>query len=391
MTCSFLESFSLAKLIAPVTEGEFRQRYWEQMPLLVGRNNPQFYEDLFSLQDFDREVAGGPSYVKIAEASKKMSVRREGKTTTGLEALLADMRDGSTLVMDALNEREPKLRLLCRLLAQELSYRFQTNLYLTPPKGQGFTPHWDNHDVFILQVHGSKNWKIEKQRRTFPARSENMSNADEERIMAPESDAFTLHQGDLIYIPRGFVHAAECGEVSSLHITLGIHPETWSGLLHATINAFATGDRNLHRALPIGFLHGKRSELVSGLIAALQRVANENYLGAVVDQFCDEVPATFTLDVQGQVAEFMQPAPLTLGHKIGPRPGIVYTMHVESEAVRINYGGRKILFPDFLANPLEFTLNTPEYAIREIAGDLEDSEKLVFIERLLQEGLVVRK
>ena len=328
--------------------------------------------------------------MKIAEASKKKSAHHEGKTTTGLEAVLDDMRDGATLVMDALNEREPRLRLLCRLLAQELSYRSQTNLYLTPPKGQGFTPHWDNHDVFILQIHGSKHWKIEKERRTFPAITESMSREDEERVMAPDAHAFTLYKGDLIYIPRGFVHAAECGAKSSLHITLGIHPATWNGLLYATLKALSTSDRNLHRALPIGFLHGKRSELVSGLLAALERVSNEKYLGAVVDQFCDEVPSTFTLDVQGQVAEFMQPVPLTLADKIGPRPGIVYTMHVEGDVVRIHYGGRKILFPDFLANPLEFALNTPEYAIRDIAGELEDSEKIVFIECLLQEGLVVR-
>ena len=391
MICSFLENFSLTKLIDPISKAEFCERYWEQLPLLISRHNPQFYQDLFSLDDFDREVAGGAAYVKIAEASKKFSVRREGKTTPGLEAVLADMRDGSTLVMDALNEREAKLRFLCRILQQELSYRCQTNLYLTPPKGQGFTPHWDNHDVFILQVHGSKHWKIEKQRRTLPASYENMSNADEERVIALGADAFTLQQGDLIYIPRGYVHAAECGDEASLHITLGFHPASWSGLLEATIRALSTHDRNLHRALPMGFLQGKRSELVSGLLAALQRLANEKYLSLVVEQFCDEVPATFTLDVRGQIAEFMRPLPLRPWDKIGPRPGAVYTMHAEGENVRINYGGRKILFPDFLANPLEFTLNTPEYAIRDISGDLEDSEKIVFIERLLQEGLVVRR
>jgi hypothetical protein len=329
--------------------------------------------------------------VKVAEASKKKNVHHEGKTTFGLEAVLADMRDGGTLVMDALNQREPKLKLLCRLLEQQLSYRFQTNLYLTPPKGQGFTPHWDNHDVFILQVHGSKHWKIEKRRRTFPADDQQMSNADEERVLASDFDAFTLNQGDLIYIPRGFVHAAECGAEPSLHITLGIHPPNWNALLHATIKALARSDNDLRRALPMGFLQGKRSQLIDGILTALQKAANEEHLGAVVDQFCDEVPTTFTLDVLGQVAQFMQPPPLTPTDRIGPRRGIVYTMHAGRESVRINYGGRKILFPDFLSSSLDFALNTPEYAIQEIAGELADSEKIVFIERLLQEGLVVRK
>jgi hypothetical protein len=37
---------------------------------------------------------------------------------------------------------------------------------------------------------------------------------------------------------------------------------------------------------------------------------------------------------------------------------------------------------------MKFGLNTPSYAIGDIAGDLED-DKIVFAERLLQEGLVV--
>src|SRR5438445_1082816 len=137
------------------------------MPLMVLRNNPDFYGDLLTLQDFDRAVASAPAYVKAAEAKSKKSVRNESETASGLEHTLAEMRTGSTLVLDQLQQREPKLGLLCRLLEQELGHRFQTNCYLTPPQGQGFTPHWDNHDVFVLQILGSKQWKVEKQSRSL--------------------------------------------------------------------------------------------------------------------------------------------------------------------------------------------------------------------------------
>ena len=36
-------------------------------------------------------------------------------------------------------------------------------------------------------------------------------------------------------------------------------------------------------------------------------------------------------------------------------------------------------------------VSTPAFAIRELPGDLEDEERVVFIERLMQEGLVIRK
>jgi ribosomal protein L16 Arg81 hydroxylase len=32
----------------------------------------------------------------------------------------------------------------------------QTNIYLSPPNAQGFGTHFDSHDVFVLQVAGSK-------------------------------------------------------------------------------------------------------------------------------------------------------------------------------------------------------------------------------------------
>ena len=116
----------------------------------------------------------------------------KGVVTEGLEAILGDMRAGGTLVLDQLHHREPKLGLLCRVLAAELGHRFQTNLYLTPSNGKGFTPHWDNHDVFILQVVGSKNWNIEKQRRALPGKGDTIN--DEERELRGASTLLSLNK-----------------------------------------------------------------------------------------------------------------------------------------------------------------------------------------------------
>jgi hypothetical protein len=66
-------------------------------------------------------------------------------------------------------------------------------------------------------------------------------------------------------------------------------------------------------------------------------------------------------------------------------------MHNDNDSVRINYGARAIVFPSFFREALEFALNRPAYVIREIPGDLEDEERIAFAERLLEEGLVVRR
>ncbi len=386
--CRFLETFNFDVLLSPVARARFEDRYWQRAPLLVQRGNPDFYGDLFSLADFDRAVATGPVSIKIAEAKTKKIGRNEANTASGLDQTIAEMRDGATLVLDALNTRDPKLGLLCRLLSQELGHKFQTNLYLTPPGGQGFTPHWDNHDVFSLQVAGSKHWKVEKQRRKLPGKLETM---DEHRELAADADSFTLQQGDLMYVPRGFVHAAECGPEASLHITLGIHPFTRDDLLHAAVQKLIGDDETLRYALPLGFLSGGADRLVADIMPALRKIARPEFLSAAVDQFRDEIVAKFPLDVSGQIENFYRPPALALGDVFAARRGIVYRLHAANDLVRLNFGSRGITFLGIFREALDFALRAPAFAIRELPGDLQDEERIVFIERLLQEGLVVRK
>src|ERR1041385_5619049 len=157
MECKFSEDLSLAKLVAPVSEAEFAEVYWEKKPLMLHRRNPGFYGNLFTVEDFDHGISHAPPDVKTAEAkTKKNFLFESSKGQLPLEHILDQMRTGVTLVLDQLHNREPKLGRLCRLLEQQIGHRFQTNIYLTPPHGQGFTPHFDNHDVFILQVAGTK-------------------------------------------------------------------------------------------------------------------------------------------------------------------------------------------------------------------------------------------
>jgi len=37
-------------------------------------------------------------------------------------------------------------------LAAELGHPVQINAYVTPPQNRGFAPHYDVHDVFVLQI-----------------------------------------------------------------------------------------------------------------------------------------------------------------------------------------------------------------------------------------------
>ena len=97
------------------------------------------------------------------------------------------------------------------------------NAYFSPPNAQGFLPHWDTHDVFILQVDGYKEWFFgHESTRILPQSSENSPDI---RIEDMSWDTKTLAPNNILYLPRGYVHYAKTSATSSLHLT-GL-PNVW--------------------------------------------------------------------------------------------------------------------------------------------------------------------
>eukprot|EP00750_Incisomonas_marina_P012486 INCI16897.1.p1 GENE.INCI16897.1~~INCI16897.1.p1 ORF type:complete len:704 (-),score=149.23 INCI16897.1:146-2176(-) len=95
-----------------------------------------------------------------------------------------------------------------------------SSAYLTPPNTQGLAPHHDDVDVFILQTEGTKKWKlyapIQVNART--------ASHDLPRVMIGKpTHEFTLHQGDMLYFPRGVVHEAAATEQFSTHVTISTY------------------------------------------------------------------------------------------------------------------------------------------------------------------------
>jgi ribosomal protein L16 Arg81 hydroxylase len=384
MQCRFLDQLTLRSLLAPVSQEDFRAHYWEKRPLIVQRQNPDFYADLFTLSDFESAIMRSPAYVMTANEAK----HKTAKPVPGLEKLLQDMRDGDTLALPQLNRHEPKLDRLCRQLSSELGHPSHTNLYLTPPHAKGFTPHWDYQEAFILQLWGSKRWNIERERRSFRTGGDER---DDDLELRADCDSVTLEPGDLIYIPRGFVHAVETGSQPSLHITLEVLTIRLEALVHVIVTAARRREPSLASALPLGFMQDGRDEIVRRVTAALRQITDEAFIGSVVDQYLDELVSKYPLDISGQLVAFYQPVPLRLEDIAGSRPGIVYRLHAGEDPVRVNVGTRSIAFPGLFRDALIFALKTPAYRVEEIPGGLNEEEKIAFVARLLDEGLAIRK
>ena len=133
------------------------------------------------------------------------------------------------MVLQGLHRLWPPLIEFADQLAADLGHPTQVNAYITPPSSRGFSPHYDVHDVFVLQVAGEKHWRIHapvlRRPAAHPALERPRGRGRRGRRGEPVIDA-VLRPGDALYLPRGFLHSATAlGEISA-HLTIGVHPVT---------------------------------------------------------------------------------------------------------------------------------------------------------------------
>jgi ribosomal protein L16 Arg81 hydroxylase len=105
---------------------------------------------------------------------------------------------GATIVFGQLHRRVPALARLCVAIGQIFGCRVQTNTYFTPPHAQGFRPHWDTHEVFVLQVAGTKSWSVYDTKVTLPLKGQRFD--PEQHEPGPVSGQFELGPGDVAFL-----------------------------------------------------------------------------------------------------------------------------------------------------------------------------------------------
>lgn len=120
-------------------------------------------------------------------------------------------------------------------VASGLAYMFGqpsigVNMYLTPPNTQGLACHYDDHCVFVCQLFGTKQWKVFSQSNVQLPRLYDTLHAPEVDSYIAGCKHFSLQEGDILYIPRGFPHEAHTNNNDgsagfSLHLTLGVEIE----------------------------------------------------------------------------------------------------------------------------------------------------------------------
>ncbi len=386
-------AYDFDAILAPITRERFFEEYWEKKPLLIRRNNPAYYGDLLTLKSLDRVLTSHTltqSNAFIANARNPVDAKDytfpDG--TVDLARLYQKFADGGTIGFNQLHTFVPRLHELCRSLERELSCRFQTNIYMTPPGSQGFPPHYDSHDVIILQVHGTKHWQIFDTPIELPFRGQPFKR-DATPVGAVTME-FDLEPGDMFYLPRGIMHDAQTLQGETLHITVGALATTWTEVLLEAVAKMALSDLEFRRALPPGYARTEfdRTKARGTFRELFRRLADKADADAALDHFADDLVSTRTALLEGQLEQVLSISKLRLDDRVGARPALLYRYREMDGQFIVSCYGAEMRLPAYAAEPTRYALETADFAIRDLPGELDDDGKLVLIKRLVREGMV---
>lgn len=159
-------------------------------------------------------------------------------------ALLRLFAEGHTLVLQGLHRTHPPVLELAQDLGADLGHPVQVNAYVTPPSSRGFAAHYDVHDVFVLQTAGEKRWRLHAPVQPHPLRDQPWQDrrpAVEQAAAGEPHLEVTLRPGDVLYVPRGWLHSATALGGVSTHLTVGIHVWHRGHIAEAVLDAARRG------------------------------------------------------------------------------------------------------------------------------------------------------
>jgi len=309
----------------------------------------------------------------VSEFAADIPWRPEAFTKTiDARRVAAEFADGATIVLQGLHHTWPPLARFCRALETELGHPAQANAYYTPRRSQGFGVHHDTHDVFVLQCSGEKRWLVYEPLLELPLKDQRYTPDLGET--GPVTHDLTLRAGDMLYLPRGWLHEALTSDGDSLHVTVGVNVYTWLDAFRDAVESLAD-DVNFRRA-PDGdadtLVEHLRERLSPDQVQRRLRSRFVRTRRAIADEPLSELRALDELAADSPVER---------------RPTVI----ADLDDTTLTFEGRRVAFPAHAREEVEAVFAAEaSFRAGDLPGELDEAGKLVVVRRLIREGFLRR-
>ena len=390
-----LKNFS--DLIQPLDLKDFAIDYWEKQVMHVQRSDPDFFSSLFSIEDLDKILANSRPQgisLKVVRSNQPMNptVYESQDGSLNLNQLYTAYADGYSILVNGIQRYWSPIRSLTEGIRQQISHNVSANLYLTPENEKAFSPHYDSHDVFALQISGEKHWILYDDAH-FKTPLLNSYQPTFQREQLTGAREITLCAGDILYMPRGVPHEAYTTDKSSMHITIGIQSTQWIDFITKSLLNLSQKYIELRKALPVGFLNSNDENLLStdaelDFVNILQQVFQKDNIAGSLNILGEEFRTKEQPKPDGHFSSLDKLNHIHLGSQLSKREGLTSKVTNSASGARILFQGNTIKGHSQIVSTLAFiSEHEGVFSVKDIPF-LNDDNKLKLAKRLVRGGLL---
>lgn len=389
-----IRPLSMDRLLEPFSFEAFYDEWYEKKPLLIKRHAPAFYASLLTIDDVNEHI--GRAHLSAPALRLARNGRELDETdftyprssanshwsdaTVDKETVFEKFYDGYTIIFMEYEQHSAAMLRLRHDVERAFHSSVMTHVYLTPRNAQGFSPHWDPTNVFILQFTGTKDWLIYDSPVTLPTNRQLLRSGEWKRV-APTLTA-TLEPGDLLYIPRGFVHEGRAGDAVSGHVTLELRAQTYADLLR-NIADNAHADPWLRRSLPVDY----RSVASSGeFLRHVHEFFDNADLPAYVERAHEDFAEERLPDATDRFADYVKLPRMDAASRLRVRSLVCHELANGRGKTVLKFDRKTLEFPASAARSIRFMLKAREFTMGALPGGRKAN--LALCGALVREGFL---
>jgi 50S ribosomal protein L16 3-hydroxylase len=183
-------------LLGDISPTTFLRDYWHKKPLLIRQAIPAFQPLLSCQALFDLAMRSDVESRLIRQNGDQWQMKHGPLTR------LPSLKQKWTMLVQGVNLHDDAADALLRRFRFIPDARLDDLMISYASDGGGVGPHFDSYDVFLLQAHGQRRWRISAQQDLslvdgIPLKILKNFKSEQEFILEP---------GDMLYLPPHYAH-----------------------------------------------------------------------------------------------------------------------------------------------------------------------------------------
>lgn len=226
-------------LLGGISPAVFMRRYWQKKPLLVRQAVPGMRAllsraELFALAG-QEDVESRLVTLETRGRKESWGLSQGPFERRALPALKPGKGEAWTLLVQGVDLHSDAAHQLLQQFRFVPDARLDDLMISYAVEGGGVGPHFDSYDVFLLQAHGKRHWKIGSQQDL------KLKAGVPLKILAdfrPEQE-FVLEPGDMLYLPPQYAHDGVAVEGECMTYSIGFRSPKAGGLAQELLQRLA--------------------------------------------------------------------------------------------------------------------------------------------------------